>query len=243
MRDKAVFIADGHHRYEAALRFKVELKTKNTKFSEEEAYNHVMMFFTPIEDKGLLVLPIHRVLKNLAFFDPPKFLRDLEQFYNIKAYKATKKTAQSVRKKLVRDLEKAGLEHHAFGLYLGNNQFFLLTLKDEKMAEELMDEEKPKAWKRLDTNILRYTIFDAILGLSQQTEDHLLFVKDEEKAINLVDKGGCQIAFLLNATKIEEIIAVASKLEKMPQKSTYFYPKLLSGLVLNKIVHGEKIKF
>jgi uncharacterized protein (DUF1015 family) len=242
MRDKAVFIADGHHRYEAALRFKNELKTKNTKFSEEEAYNHIMMYFTPIEDKGLLVLPIHRVLHNLAYFDPAKFTRDLEQYFEVKEYKASKKTAARARKKLMQDLRKKGLQNHAFGLYLGENRFYLITLKDEKTVEDLVEEEKPKAWKKLDTNILLYTVFDQILGIAHQIEDKVLYVKEEDDAVELVDKKEGQAAFFLNATRVEEITAIASKLEKMPQKSTYFYPKLLSGLVLNRIVHGEKIK-
>lgn len=242
MRDKTVFIADGHHRYEAALRFKNELKMKNTKFSEEEAYNHIMMYFTPIEDNGLLVLPIHRVLQNLVYFDPLRFEKELERFFEVKLYKASKKTASQARKKLMRDLEKQGVEKHAFGMYLGNNRYSLLILKDEKTVEEMVEEEKPKAWKKLDTNILHYSIFDRILGIASETEDKVIYVKDEEKAVKLVDEEGCQAAFFLNPTKIEEITSIASKLEKMPQKSTYFYPKLLSGLVLNKIVHGEKIK-
>jgi len=243
MRDKTIFIADGHHRYEAALRFKNELKMRNTKFSEEESYNHIMMYFTPIEDKGLLVLPIHRVLRNLVYFDPLRFEKELERFFEVKVYKASKRIALRARKKLMRDLEKKGAENHVFGLYSGENRYYLLTLKDEKIVEEMMDEEKPRTWKKLDVNILHYAVFDRILGIAQETEDKVVYVKDEEEAVRQVDEEGCQAVFFLNPTKVEEITSIASKLEKMPHKSTYFYPKLLSGLVLNKIVHGEKIKF
>ena len=243
MRDKTVFIADGHHRYEATLRLKNELKTKNTKFSEDEAYNHIMMYFTPLEDKGLLVLPIHRVLRNLAYFEPVRFEKDLEQFFEVRPYPAKGKKASSrVLKKLLRDLEKQGREKHAFGMYLGNNRYYLLVLKDEKTVEEMVEEEKPKAWKRLDTNILHFAVFDRLLGVAGQTEDKVTYVKDEENALSLVDKGRAQVAFFLNPTKIEEITTIASKLEKMPQKSTYFYPKLLSGLALYKFEHGDKVK-
>jgi uncharacterized protein (DUF1015 family) len=242
MKDKTVFIADGHHRYEAALRYKTELKMKNTKFSEEESYNHIMMYFTPLEDKGLLVLPIHRVLKNITYFDPLSFEKQLEQFFEVEPYKAGKKSAAGIRKKLLHDLEKKGAGKHVFGLYLGKNRYYLLTLKDEKMVEEMVEEEKPKAWKNLDTTILHYAVFDRLLGIAHETEDKVIYVKDEEKAVKLVDQEGCQIAFLLNPTKIEEITTIASKQEKMPQKSTYFFPKLLSGLVLYKMVYGEKVK-
>jgi uncharacterized protein (DUF1015 family) len=90
--------------------------------------------------------------------------------------------------------------------------------------------------------VLHYAVFDRILGIASQTEDKVIYVKDEEEAVKLVDEGKCQAAFFLNPTRIEEITSIASKLEKMPHKSTYFYPKLLSGLVINRIVHGEKVK-
>ena len=242
MKDKTVFIADGHHRYEASLRFKNELKLQNTKFSEDESYNHVMMGFISLEDKGLLVLPIHRVLSNLGPFDPGGFERQLEQFFDIEFYQASKKSAPATLKKLMHNLEKAGREKHAFGLYLGKQRFALLTFKDEKLMDEMVEEEKPRAWKMLDTNILHYTVFDRILGIAQETSSKVTYTKDDEEAVKMVDEKGFSMAFLLNPTRIDEIVSVASKLEKMPQKSTYFYPKLLSGLVINKIVHGEKVK-
>jgi uncharacterized protein (DUF1015 family) len=242
MRDKPAFIADGHHRYEAAIRFKNELKTKNTKFSEDESYNHIMMYFTPIEDKGLVVFPIHRVLHKLNYFEPVHFEKDLERFFEVKQFKANKKDEAKMAKKLLNLMAKAQPAQHLFTMYLGNGHFALLSLKDEELVEELVAEEKPKAWKRLDTTILHYTVFDNILNIALEIEEKVIYVKDPLAALKLVDEKKAQVAFLLNPTKIEEITTIASKLEKMPQKSTYFWPKLLSGLVLNKIVHGEKVK-
>ncbi len=241
MKDKAVFIADGHHRYEAAIRFKNELKAQNTKFTEDESYNHVMMYFTPLEGKGLLILPIHRVVSQLAYFDPVRFEQDLTQYFDIVPYPATKRTAERTRKKLMKDLAKSA-DKHAFGLYLGNNRYYLLTLRDEKTIEEMVAEEKPKAWKKLDVTILHYVIFDRTLNIAGETEDKVTYTKSEEEAVKLVDEKGANFAFLLNPTRIEEIVSIASELEKMPHKSTYFYPKLLSGLVLNRFNPGEKIK-
>lgn len=239
MKDKAVFIADGHHRYEAAIRYRNEMRSKNTKFSEDESYNHIMMYFTSLEDKGLVVLPIHRAIHNLAYFDLEKTLLDLEHFFEVVPYKATKKTQANVLKKLMRDLAK---KEHSFGLYLGRQRLYRLVLKDEKVVEEMVAEEKPKAWKKLDVTILQNVIFDRLLGIADQTADKITYTKDESEAVALVDEQGYQAAFLLNPTKLEEITAIASKLEKMPQKSTYFYPKLLSGLVMNRFHHGDKLK-
>lgn len=241
MKDKAVFIADGHHRYEAALRYKNEMKLQNTKFSEDEAYNHIMMCFTPLEDKGLLILPIHRVVSHLVYFDPARFEQDLAQHFDVKAYPATRRTAPKVRKKLLKDLAKAGQEKHAFGLYLGNHRYFLLTLRDDRIVEEMVAEEKPKAWKNLDVTVLHYLIFDQLLNIAQETEDKVTYSKSDEEAARFVDEKGATMAFFLNPTKIDDIISIAGKLEKMPHKSTYFFPKLLSGLVLFKFDLSEKI--
>lgn len=242
MKDKAVFIADGHHRYEAAIRYKNELKLRNTKFSEEESYNHMMVYFNSIEDKGLMVLPIHRVLHQLSYFDQERFKQELAQYFYFTAYKAGKKSAQKVLKKLLCDMQKNGQTNRVFGLYLGNFRYYLLTLKDESVVEEMVAEEKPKAWKKLDVTILHYAIFDRILGIASQTAEKVVYTHNAEEAVKMVDAKGFQVALLLNPAKISEIIAIASKLEKMPHKSTCFYPKLLSGLVLNKIVHGEKVE-
>ncbi|MFH1386707.1 MAG: DUF1015 domain-containing protein [bacterium] len=241
MRDRAVFIADGHHRYEAALRYRDEQKLKNTKFTEDETYNHVMMYFTPLEDKGLTILPIHRAVSNLAYFDAGRFEQDLTNYFNVTPYLATKRTVDKVKKKLLKDLAKASSQH-AFALYLGNYRFFLLTLKDEASVDEMVAEEKPKAWKHLDVTILHYTVFDRLLNIAKETEDKVTYFKEADDAINFVDEKGGTMCFLLNPTKIEEITAIAGEMEKMPHKSTYFYPKLLSGLVLNRFEHGEKIK-
>ncbi|MCU0640852.1 MAG: DUF1015 domain-containing protein [Candidatus Margulisbacteria bacterium] len=241
MKDKAVFIADGHHRYEAAIRYKNELKARNTKFTEDESYNHALMYFTPVEGKGLVVLPIHRTVSNLEYYDPIRFEDDLRQVFNVTPYLATKKTADGVRKKLLKEMTKVA-DKHAFGLYLGNHRFYLLTLKDEALVEEMVAEEKPAAWKKLDVTILHYAVFDRLLNIAHETEDKVTYFKRDDDAIKAVDDGRATMAILMNPTRIEEIIAVAGELEKMPHKSTYFYPKLLSGLVINRFEHGDKVK-
>ncbi len=133
-------------------------------------------------------------------------------------------------------------DKHAFGLYLGNHRYFLLTLRDEGLVDEMVAEEKPKAWKHLDVTILHYTVFDRLLNMANETEDKVTYFKSEDEAVRAVDDQGALMAFIMNPTRIEEIIAVASELEKMPHKSTYFYPKLLSGLVLYRFEAGDKVK-
>ena len=178
----------------------------------------------------------------MSFFDPERFKIDLSQSYEIEEIKATKKTAPAVLKKLIGLMKKHGETKHVFGMYTGNQRFYLLTLKNEDIIEEIVAEDKSKAWKKLDVTILHYTVFDRVLGIAQQTAEKVTYTQNAEEAVKMVDEKGYQVAFLLNPTKVTEITAIASKTEKMPHKSTFFYPKLLSGLVVNKIVHGDKIK-
>ena len=119
MKDKAVFIADGHHRYEAAIRYKNEMKSRNTKFTEDEAYNHVMMYFTPLEAKGLIILPIHRAVSNLIYYDPARFEQELSLYYDVTPYPADKRTAPRVLKKLLKDMKAAGAGKHRSGFIWG----------------------------------------------------------------------------------------------------------------------------
>ena len=241
MKDKAVYIADGHHRYEAAIRFRDEMKQKNTKFSEDEAYNHIMMYFTPLEGDGLVILPIHRVVRDLRFFDPKRFEEELAHFFDLTPYQATAKTAEATRKKLLKDMAKAGESRQSFGLYLGHNRYLMLTLKADQNVDELVEEDRSPAWKKLDTNVLHHAVFGRILRIAHETEEKVVYTQMDDEAVALVDAKKAQLAFLLNPVKIDQIIEIAGSFEKMPHKSTFFFPKLLSGLVLNNFDHNEKI--
>jgi uncharacterized protein (DUF1015 family) len=239
MKDKPVFIADGHHRYEAALRYKAEMREKNTRFTEEESYNHIMMYFTPVENPGLVVLPIHRLIRPLPFLEVPRFEEELKNYFEVTEYPFGPRTLEKQKAKLLRELEKRQGQH-AFGMAIKEvNKLYLLVLRNPEAVDMLVEEEKPEAWKRLDVTILRALVLEKILNVPN--EEYLAFTKDADEAIDKVKNGEFQIAFLLNPTQVSDILTIASKFEKMPQKSTYFYPKLLTGLVMHRIVHGDKV--
>jgi len=241
MKDKAIFIADGHHRCEAAMKFKNEMKVRNTRFTEEEAYNHRMVFFTPLESSGLLILPIHRLVKRVPLLDVRSFEEELMTFFEVLEFPVKKRTEMSLRKKVLRELAKRqGL--NAFVMYLRKaNKYYLLTLRDEAVIDDLVEESKPKAWKRLDVTILKTLILKKMLNLSPEDIVYSKNISVDE-VFERVKSGENEIAFILNPTRIEDVVEIASAYEKMPQKSTFFYPKLISGLVMNHIVHGEKIE-
>jgi uncharacterized protein (DUF1015 family) len=247
MRDKWVFIADGHHRFEATQRYRDEMREKTQKYGEEEPFNHVMMYFTNIKRKGLIVLPIHRLIRiDNREFDPYLFTVQVQEYFEVTPYEFGRRTEEKTKKKLFKEMEKRNLAGKAcFGMYLGGNTFYLLTLKDYRMIDRLLDENKPKTWKRLDVTVLHTLVIEKILGLNKGTDEAAAKIKyshEEDEAISLVKDGKYQVALLLNPTRVEDVVAIASKYEKMPQKSTFFYPKLLSGLVMNKIDLSEKIE-
>ena len=135
-------------------------------------------------------------------------------------------------------MASVGGNRSAFGLYMGKQRYYLLVLKHNVEIEGIVSGEGSEAWKRLDVNILHALILEKILGISAtdfEKKGTLVFVADMIKALSLVNMNECQAAFLVNPTRIEQVKNVALKGEKMPQKSTFFYPKLPSGLIIRRI--------
>jgi uncharacterized protein (DUF1015 family) len=213
--DKEIFIADGHHRYEVARMFR-EYKKAADPLHFKDSYNYVMTYFTPLEDPGLCVFPTHRLIKGTKFpadaCAPCFTVREC-----------------SSCELLVSELKKKEDEVGAFGLYR-DKKFYLLKLSDKRECNRLI-QEGPKEYKNLDVVILHKVLFDQILkvGLSQ-----ISYEVDLARAITLVDGNAYDALFILNPTKIEQIRSIALGGEVMPQKSTYFYPKLMSGFLIHK---------
>lgn len=211
MKDNNIIIADGHHRYTTALKYYQE--------SGDENMGYLLMLLWPMDDK-LNILPTHRLLRNIPGKDD-----------------MAKKLRDDFHVEEVKDLDelvvKMADRRHSFGLYDG--KYRLLMLKDEKKLESIHDPKMSKTWNELDVNVLQSLIFNRLLGVDcqkAQVQGDLAFIKDSKKAVEKVDAGEFEAAFLLNPTKIEEVYAVATAGERMPQKSTYFYPKPLSGILM-----------
>lgn len=282
MEDKRIFIADGHHRYETALNYKKERETGGgdredaavgaasscaaapggTLYSTTEvepAYNYVMMTLVNLYDPGLVVLPTHRLIKNIESLDIDCLLDQIKENFNVEKFELEpdKGNLQKLLDMLARkglgedparvsaagaDLKKPvqnqKTHRHAFGLYAGDNKFYLLTLRDDVDLSQMMPKEKSPAWQRLDVSILHTLIIEKHLGICGELRaraDHITYTREEEGALDAVDRGEYQLAFFLNPTLVEEVTEVAGQGEKMPQKSTFFYPKLITGLVINQL--------
>jgi len=243
MKEKTLFIADGHHRFEAALAYKKEMERKSPT-TGKEAFHYVMMYFCPFEDEGLTILPSHRLIFNLGGFDRVSFELELQRYFQKKDFPFNPQNESAQRIEFFQRLEEAGARGNAFGLYIqGNDYCSLLQLKKELDLPAMIGRKTPAVLQKLDVIILHRIILEQLLRLGEKEQDQhrIQIVKNGQRAIDLVREGKFQIVFLLNPPKVEEVREVASAREFMPQKSTFFYPKLPTGLVINKIVQGETI--
>lgn len=240
MKDKRIFIADGHHRYETALNYKNQLSSSGV--DNKHPSNYVMMMLVNLYDPGLVVFPTHRLVKNI---DPKlikSLINNLEQDFVLEEYKIT---PQNDFKDFLTRLRSMGNEpadtwthRHVFGIYLGVGRLYLAALKNEQRLHTLMPKEKSKDWQSLDVSVLHKLLLEKHLGIDSELlakGDNITYTREEEKALAFVDQGKYQLALFLNPTKVEEVTQVAANSEKMPQKSTYFYPKVISGVVINPL--------
>lgn len=230
LEQKSVFIADGHHRYETALNYRNEQRKLNPPGDGSELFNYVLMYFSNMDDEGLVILPIHRALHHLKGFDLVDFVKLMQKYMRV-----TPLTVNSPSEIITR-LSAEGKDSHAFILVTKDpTKNFLMTLKRKEWLNSPVSQRVPKALVGLDVTVLHRLIFEEILRMSkeaQANQENIIYWKDTTKAINETRKGGCEATFLLNPTRIEDMRDVANAGEKMPQKSTYFYPKVPSGLVV-----------
>ena len=215
MGGKNIFIADGHHRYETAVNYANEAQDGSSKYT--------LAYFCKLDDNSLTILPTHRLIKDIGRLNRPSIIERLKKFFAIEEYPSAGECILALK----------GLkDHHAFGMYMGGNKFYCIRLKREGVAQALMGKGS-RDWKGLDVAVLHLFIIQKVLAIRDE-DDNIEFEKDARESLKLVDKGRFKIAFLLNPTKVSEVKKVAEHGEKMPRKATYFYPKLLSGLVINK---------
>lgn len=246
MADKLLFIADGHHRYETALNYRSIMASSSKGYTGKEAFNYVMMYFSNMDDEGMTIFPTHRIVHSIAEFTPNAFLIKCSHFFDINEIRFNKDKEPEIRKMFLEKFDEMEKEPvPSFGLAInGMDSYFILKLKSNNIMGQVFGCTIPDVFKSLDVTVLHSLIFGKILGLSaksQEDQENLIYVKGVDEAMKALGQGKCQMAFLLHPTKIEQVKAVAQAGYVMPQKSTYFYPKLLTGLVINPIDDEEVV--
>lgn len=220
-----MFIADGHHRYEVACAYRDLMRRNSGESSGEEPFNYILSYFTNTDPRGLSILPIHRLLKPERQFTAEQLRLELGKNFDISEVKD--------KTRFFFLLQKAGFNGHLIGMYR-QKRYWLLRLKNVRILDKLMG-DKPKEYRWLDAAILNHLVFKDIFGLDPDNLKGLTYSQQAGQFIKDADDDPLKTAFFLNPVKIEQIMAVALNGSKMPPKSTYFYPKVLSGLVINKI--------
>ena len=228
-----LIIADGHHRYETALNYRNEMRKKHPKASAKAAYNYALVSMVSMDDPGLVILPTHRLIHDYAAKTPGQILADAVEYFEV--------TAIPDRGALEAAMGQATAEDRRIGFYDGS--YHLLRLKSHEMMDRLVP-ERAAEWRQLDVSILHELAIERVMGINKaqvEAKTYLDYFRDLNLALAEVDAGRATCAFILNPTRIAEVKACSDRGEKMPQKSTDFYPKMISGLVMLDVGANERL--
>ena len=225
---KKLYIADGHHRYETALNFHKHLCEEGIS-NQDSLSGYVCMMLVNMENDGLVVFPTHRIVRDLPDFDAKQVIEKCSEYFEI-----TDGNNISEAEDKLSMLYDEGKK--AFALYTGKKTYRMLVLKDNSVMKKLLP-DMSDSYCQLDVSILHSLVLERLFGIDKENmanQKNLTYTRNADEAISAVDEGIANCAFILNPTRVSEIRDVALAGEKMPQKSTYFYPKLITGLVMNK---------
>lgn len=223
-----IFIVDGHHRYETALNYQRMVREQNPALPEGSPCDYIMMFLAPTSDPGLVILPTHRVVHSLPAFDLDELAGRLRSHFDVRV--------PASRAEGIEELRRQG-RHPGFLLLSGEHSIYI-ALRADANTDDLFDAGVPTALKQLDVSLLHDYIFQRLLGITpeaQAEQRNILYVKSIEEAMAAADRPEVQLVAVMNATRLQQVESVAESGTVMPQKSTYFYPKLASGLLFNPL--------
>ncbi len=233
LAEQPLYIADGHHRYESALAYQRERRAYSPSASGDEAFDFVMMTLVDFSDPGLIILPPHRLVHGISKSILNELMAKLKVFFEIEELPLSMPGIWEQ----VDDLLTKTNEIRLILFGLATERLFVLKVHDLVAVSQLMPYFHSELYKRLDVSIVDHIILENLLALSSEQEKlSLTYSYDRLDAINRVSVQEYQLAFLLSPIKAEVIKAIADVGDKMPRKSTYFYPKLPAGLVFNHLV-------
>jgi uncharacterized protein (DUF1015 family) len=229
MADRPIYIADGHHRYETALAYRRELQATGQTIGPDHPASSILMLLVSMHHPGLVVLPTHRVLYGLKGLSTDRLRQATDEHFAWHELTGAEATSPRVDQHL---REARG---HTFGLWTRDtSKAYILTLKDVRVMDHLAA-DRSKAWRRLDVAILDRLLLKTDLprAVDSMVDLRLSYVHLSQQAFDAVHEDGADAAVVMRATAIGSLNDVAAEGERMPPKSTYFYPKALSGLVMN----------
>lgn len=226
LADRTVYIADGHHRYDTGLNYRRERAAADPRHTGEEPYNFILAYLNNIHDKGLVVFPIHRLVHALAGFDPKRFRERLQEYFSV--------TELGGREALKTYLDTSR-STYSYGVVTAEGTFGI-TLKSNPSM--LLDSSISEALQRLGLVVLHDVVLTRMLGISRESmelQTNLVYVKEEAAVFDAVSSGKVQAGFVVKPATVNQVLAVSESGDVMPQKSTFFYPKIMTGLVFHSL--------
>ncbi len=243
MAGKKLVIADGHHRYETALAYRNECRARSGKTDPMAASEFAMATFINTNSKGLTILATHRLVSRLADFNFDRLRKNIASLFDWYSYPFAKSEERAAAyEEFRKDFEKLNEDRRTIGAYPGSpipgaGAFYLFVLKRSVDLEDLLP-DLSEAQRDLDVVLLHRLILEKGLGITAEAvaaESNVSYEREMDSAISAVDSGAAQIAFLLNPVRVEQVMKIALGGDVLPQKSTDFYPKLLSGLAIYRV--------
>jgi len=241
-KERKLFIADGHHRYETALNYRNWLIENNPDFSDDHPANYTMMYLCSIQDPGLVILPTNRMVKTVSKISRDGFFEKAKAYFDIEKFSSDLSHVNGTQKKL-RIRLTTGPHEHKIGLFIKDREeYYILCLKPGIM-DRVFGNEIDGPLKELDVIVLTRIIFIKILGFDDEMLDDsnlIHFTSKDIDAIKAISSGSHDMAFMLNPTTNEQVRKIAEKGLIMPRKSTYYFPKAISGLVMRSLIDLHK---
>ena len=237
LKDKKIFIADGHHRYETALNYRDWLSARTSNFNGNHPANYVMMYLCSMEDPGLIVLPAHRMLNEVPVEERESLIHKAKEYFDIITLPFNDDQHKENVSQFISIL-KSNDSKHCIGVCMKDHPKLHLLILKPGVMENMFGGELPEVIRNIDVTVLTRLIFMELLGFDQARLDNeqlIAYSSIAEEAVNAVSAGRHDIAFILNPTKIQQVRDIANAGLIMPRKATYFFPKVIAGQVMNSL--------
>lgn len=230
---RGLIIADGHHRYETALNYRAEMRAKHPDAPANAGFNYRMVALVSMDDPGLTILPTHREIHDYTAKTTDQILADATKHFEV--------TPMADRASLEEAMTETSAKDRRIGFYDGS--YYLLRLKNPEIMAEIAP-DRIDEWRMLDVSILHEVLIERVMGISKErvaAKENIDYHRDLDLAISNVDEGIAQCVYIMNPTGMTEVRACSDKGAKMPQKSTDFYPKVITGLTAMTVGADERL--
>ncbi len=238
LKDKKIYLADGHHRYTTALNYQAWMRSQHPDLPKDHPANYVMMYLTAMEDPGLTILPAHRLLKKVPVETRATLIPKAGKYFDITTLPFKGKEREKILVEFI-SLLKANAPKNVIGVFMKDHQEFYLLVLKSKIMDRLFGKEIEAAFRYFDVTVLTRLLMMEVLGFDESRLDDANLIgydSTAEGAVEAITRGDYDIAFILNPTRIEQMKTVADKGLIMPRKATYFYPKVGSGIVMHRLI-------